>query len=301
MEVLRLENITKSYSGKEVVKEVSLKINEGQIFGLLGPNGAGKTSLIRIITSITGADEGQVFFCGMPLNEYHPEQIGYLPEERGLYKKMKVGEHLMYLARLKGLSKKSAKAALESWMNRFDILDWWGKRVDELSKGMQQKIQFIATVIHNPKLLILDEPFSGLDPINTNLIKAEIRRLKNEGTTIIFSTHRMEQVEEICEEIALFNNGRKILSGEVNDIKQQFKENNFEIELDQTENLNIDDWADIISQQGNMLKIHLKEDKKISELLLHLLNQGFNLISFKEILPSLNEIFIKQVNTDHSE
>jgi len=298
MEVLRLENVKKSYAGKEAVKGVSFEINEGAIFGLLGPNGAGKTSIIRIITTITGADEGQVYFRGIPLNERHPEAIGYLPEERGLYKKMKVGDHLLYLARLKGFSKRQAKEALNEWMTRFDILDWWGKRVDELSKGMQQKIQFISTVIHKPKLLILDEPFSGLDPLNTNLIKDEIRRLRDEGTTIIFSTHRMEQVEEICEEIALISNGRKILEGKVEDIKQRFKENNFEIELDRIEDLNIDTWADIINITDRKIKFHLKDGHDSRDLLLYLLKEGFEIRSFKEILPTLNEVFIKQVNAD---
>ena len=298
MEVLRLENVRKSYSGKEAVRGVSFQINEGAIFGLLGPNGAGKTSIIRIITTITGADEGEVYFYGTPLNERHPEAIGYLPEERGLYKKMKVGDHLLYLARLKGFTKKQAKTALQEWMTRFDIMDWWGKRVDELSKGMQQKIQFISTIIHEPKLLILDEPFSGLDPLNTNLIKDEIRRLRDEGTTIIFSTHRMEQVEEICEEIVLISNGKKILSGKVNEIKQRYKENNFEVELDETENLNIDQWADIINISANKVKFHLKDGHTSKQVLSHLITNGFEIKSFNEILPSLNEVFIKQVNED---
>ncbi len=296
MEVLRIENIAKSYSGKEAVRGVSFTINEGTIFGLLGPNGAGKTSIIRIITTITGADTGSVHFCGEPLNEHSPELIGYLPEERGLYKKMKVGEHLLYLARLKGLSRQKAKEALNYWMDRFEIADWWGKRVDELSKGMQQKIQFISTVIHEPKLLILDEPFSGLDPINTNLIKSEIRRLRDEGTTIIFSTHRMEQVEEICEEIALISNGKKVLSGHVDEIKNRFKENHFEVELSKAENLDISGFGEIIEKDLNRVKLHLDEGKTSSELLLHLLNKGHQVTAFREILPTLNEVFIKQVN-----
>ncbi len=301
MEVLKVENITKSYSGKQAVRGVSFTIKEGAIFGLLGPNGAGKTSIIRIITTITAADEGSVYFCGNPLNERHPEQIGYLPEERGLYKKMKVGEHLLYLARLKGLSKSEAKEALDYWMKRFEIADWWKKKVEELSKGMQQKIQFISTVIHKPKLLILDEPFSGLDPINTNLIKSEIRRLRDEGTTIIFSTHRMEQVEEICEEIALISNGKKILSGHVDEIKERFKENNFEVEMDSTDSLDISGFGNIISQDGKRFIFHLAEGKNSSDLLLHILNQGRQVKSFREILPTLNEVFIKQVKIDNPE
>ena len=203
MSLLKVENISKSYSEHQALTGVSMEIPKGSIFGLLGPNGAGKTTLIRIINQIIEADQGTIYFDGVPLNGDHIKEIGYLPEERGLYKKMKVGDHLMYLAQLKGLSRKGAKAAIGDWFDKFEISDWWGKKVEELSKGMQQKIQFIATVIHKPKLLILDEPFSGLDPINTNLIKDEIHQLQQEGVSIIFSTHRMEQVEEICEEIVL--------------------------------------------------------------------------------------------------
>jgi len=205
---------------------------EGCIFGLLGPNGAGKTSIIRIITTITQADSGTVYLNGEALNSSHPSQIGYMPEERGLYKKMEVGVHLMYLAQLKGLPKKEAKAAIDFWFEKFDIQDWWKKKVEELSKGMQQKIQFISTVIHKPKLLILDEPFSGLDPINTNLIKDEIDALNQKGISIIFSTHRMEQVEEVCEKIVLINQGKNVLQGGVKDIKNQFKKNLFKFNFE---------------------------------------------------------------------
>ena len=229
MSILKLENVVKKYDKHTAVNNVSFEVPKGSIFGLLGPNGAGKTSLIRIITTITGADEGTVFLDGEKLNNETPNYIGYLPEERGLYKKMEVGEQLLYLAQLKGLSKKEAKAQINKWFARLGMDDWWKKKVEELSKGMQQKVQFVATVVHEPKLLILDEPFTGLDPINTNLIKDEIRRLNEDGVSIIFSTHRMEQVEEICEHIVLINQGEKILEGRVEDVKQQFKENVYKI------------------------------------------------------------------------
>ena len=219
MNVLSLRNVVKRYSNHVAVNNVSLDVPKGKIFGLLGPNGAGKTSMIRMITSITRADEGEIFIDGEKLNINSPQVIGYLPEERGLYKKMKVGEQLLYLARLKGLSPRDARMKLNNWLEKFEITSWWDKKVGELSKGMQQKVQFIATVVHEPKLMILDEPFSGLDPINTNLIKDEIHELNQNGTSIIFSTHRMEQVEQICEEIALIHQGEIILQGNVEEIK----------------------------------------------------------------------------------
>ena len=215
MNILSLNNVVKQYHNHRAVDDVSFNVRSQSIFGLLGPNGAGKTSLIRIITTITAADSGEVLINGNKLNQMSARDIGYLPEERGLYKKMKVGDQLMFLAQLKGLSKADAKKNIGYWFEKFGIEDWWNKKVDELSKGMQQKIQFVSTVMHNPKLLILDEPFSGLDPINTNLIKDEIYRLNKEGTSIIFSTHRMEQVEEICEDIVLMNQGKIILEGNV--------------------------------------------------------------------------------------
>ena len=214
-QILSLKNIVKRYHKNTAVDDVSFDVKKGSIFGLLGPNGAGKTSIIRIITTITGADEGEVLLDGVKLNNNHPAEIGYMPEERGLYKKMKVGEQLLYLAQLKGLPYDEAKKSILHWMDKFEIRDWWNKKVEELSKGMQQKIQFIATVMHGPKLLILDEPFSGLDPVNTNLIKKEISELRDKGISIIFSTHRMEQVEEICEDIVLINHGKKILEGKL--------------------------------------------------------------------------------------
>ena len=302
MSILRLEQVCKSYNQHQAVDHVTFEIPKGTIFGMLGPNGAGKTSLIRIITSIIRADSGTVFFDGQKLNSNHPTQIGYMPEERGLYRKMKVGEHLMYLARLKGLSRKAAREALDHWMSHFDIQDWWGKKVEELSKGMQQKIQFIATVVHAPPLLILDEPFSGLDPINTNLIKAEIDELRKKGTSIIFSTHRMEQVEEICEHIVLINQGRNILEGPVAEVKNRFKENLFRIQYLGILPENLEEKVHIVQQENQSITVQLKEGQWDSNTLLrYLLDQGIQVLAFNEILPSLNEIFIKQIDKDQSD
>lgn len=296
MSILRLENVVKAYEKHLAVDHVSFEVPEGKIFGLLGPNGAGKTSIIRIITTITNADEGVVYLDGEKLNSRHPEQIGYMPEERGLYKKMKVGDHLMYLAQLKGFSRQQAKNEIDKWFEKFDIKDWWPKKVEELSKGMQQKIQFIATVIHRPKLLILDEPFSGLDPINTNLIKDEIHELNENGTSIIFSTHRMEQVEEICERIVLINKGRNILEGEVSKIKNTFKDNLFKIDFEGTLPANLEDQVKIVKQSQNSITVQLPDERQSNVLLQQLLNQGIFVHAFNEILPTLNEIFIRQVN-----
>lgn len=294
--ILRLENVLKTYEKHIAVNRVSFEVPKGAIFGLLGPNGAGKTSIIRIITTITKADEGTVWLDEEKLNSRHPEQIGYMPEERGLYKKMKVGEHLMYLAQLKGLSNQAAKKEILHWFEKFEITDWWNKKVEELSKGMQQKIQFIATIIHHPKLLILDEPFSGLDPINANLIKDEIDELNKNGTSIIFSTHRMEQVEEICDNIVLINKGENILDGEVKAIKNQFKENLYKIDYKGTLPADIQTKASIVKQTDHSITVQLSEEKQSNPLLQYLLNQGVYIQAFNEILPSLNEIFIKQVN-----
>src|SRR5690554_1014699 len=217
MDILKVENIIKAYANHLALNNVSLSVPKGSIFGLLGPNGAGKTTLIRIVNQITGPDSGKVYFNGQPLAPEHIGQIGYLPEERGLYKKMKVGEQALYLARLKGMSKHDAMVRLKHWFDKFEIGSWWHKKVEELSKGMAQKVQFITTVLHEPQLLILDEPFSGFDPINANLIKKEILELREKGATIILSTHNMGSVEEICDHIALINNSRKVLSGEVRD------------------------------------------------------------------------------------
>ena len=297
MSILILENVTKTYDKHVAVDAVSFEMPHGCIFGMLGPNGAGKTSLIRIITTITRADTGVVYLNGEKLNSSHPSQIGYMPEERGLYKKMKVGEHLLYLARLKGLSKKEAKDAIDQWFEKFEIADWWNKKVEELSKGMQQKIQFISTVIHNPRLLILDEPFSGLDPINTNLIKDEIHELNRQGTSIIFSTHRMEQVEEICEFIVLINKGKNVLEGKVKDIKSHFKDNLFRIEYEGMLPVGFETKATVITQTNNAVTFQLEQDTNSNHFLEYLLQNKVLIHSFNEILPTLNEIFIKQVET----
>jgi ABC-2 type transport system ATP-binding protein len=294
--ILHLSDVVKSYDKKVAVDQVSFSVPRGSIFGLLGPNGAGKTSLIRIITTITRSDSGKVFFDGEELNGSHPSQIGYMPEERGLYKKMKVGEHLLYLARLKGLSKEDATREIRFWMDKFEIGDWWGKKVEELSKGMQQKIQFIATVVHRPRLLILDEPFSGLDPINTNLIKEEIRELRRQGASIIFSTHRMEQVEEICEDIILINNGRNVLEGKVKQIRSDFKENLFRIEYEGALP-DLPDTFEVIENQEGKLTVRLPDGSGSNQLLLFLLQKGIHVTAFQEILPSLNQIFIRQVES----
>ncbi|MFZ4426855.1 MAG: ABC transporter ATP-binding protein [Saprospiraceae bacterium] len=294
--ILQLDRVVKAYDRKIAVDGVTFDVPRASIFGLLGPNGAGKTSLIRIITTITQADSGKIFLDGEPLSSRHPDYIGYMPEERGLYKKMKVGEHILYLARLKGLSKANAETAVRHWFEKFGIMDWWGKKVEELSKGMQQKIQFISTVLHRPKLLILDEPFSGLDPINANLIKDEIEVLRQNGTSIIFSTHRMEQVEEICNTIVLINQGKNILEGGVADIRQQFKENLFRIDFQGTLPAGLPEKVVVVHSKPGAVTIQLPEGENSNALLRYLIDQGIGIIAFQEILPSLNEIFIRQVN-----
>jgi len=296
MNVLSLRNVVKRYSNHVAVNNVSLDVPKGKIFGLLGPNGAGKTSMIRMITSITRADEGEIFIDGEKLNINSPQVIGYLPEERGLYKKMKVGEQLLYLARLKGLSPRDARMKLNNWLEKFEITSWWDKKVGELSKGMQQKVQFIATVVHEPKLMILDEPFSGLDPINTNLIKDEIHELNQKGTSIIFSTHRMEQVEQICEEIALIHQGEIILHGNVEEIKAENKTNRFSIAFDgmMPQDLLADSFS-IVEDNEKSLIIQVHEGHNSNELLKGLIERGIEIKSYQENLPTLNEIFINKV------
>lgn len=296
MSILSLRNVKKRYHNHTAVDDVSFDIPDGSIFGLLGPNGAGKTSLIRIITGITGADSGEIIFNGENINNIRAAQIGYLPEERGLYKKMKVGEQLMYLAQLKGLSRRDAKKAIDYWFEKFDIADWWNKKIQELSKGMQQKIQFVATVMHDPKLIILDEPFSGLDPINTNLIKSEIDELNDKGASIVFSTHRMEQVEEICEHIVLINQGKKILEGRVDDVKEAHKENKYKIGFKGRlpSSLSRDSFT-VLEDTDDSLLIQIKPRHDSNELLNELMGKGVTIQSYNELLPSLNEIFIKKV------
>lgn len=295
--VLEIKNIVKAYEKHLAVDDVSFDVPRGSIFGLLGPNGAGKTSIIRIITTITRADRGSVTLDGEPLNSRHPEQIGYMPEERGLYKKMKVGEHLTYLARLKGLSAADAKAKIDHWMEKFGIDSWRDKKVEELSKGMQQKIQFIATVVHGPKLLILDEPFSGLDPVNTNLIKDEIYELQQQGMSIIFSTHRMEQVEEVCEHIVLINAGKNVLEGKVAEVKNRFKKNLFQIGYEGELPESVLEHAGVVAQAPGLVTVQVEQERQSNELLRALLDRGVFIHSFREILPTLNEIFIRQVKS----
>ena len=297
MNILSLRNVVKRYHNHTAVDDVSFEVPKGTIFGLLGPNGAGKTSLIRIITTITGADSGQVYLDGEALNTLHPNQIGYMPEERGLYKKMEVGEQLMYLAQLKGLSSAEARKKIKFWMEKFDILSWWNKKIQDLSKGMQQKVQFIATIVHDPKLIILDEPFSGLDPINTNLIKDEIHQLKENGASILFSTHRMEQVEELCDRIVLINKGKIILDGPVDQIKNDYKEHLYKIKLeDSGSKIQSNELFDVYSQSDKELIVKISDKKNPNDVLKYLIDQDIQVHHFNEILPSLNEIFIKKVN-----
>lgn len=294
--ILEVQNLKKYFSSQKAVDDISFSISKGSIFGLLGPNGAGKTTLIRMITGIFFPDSGNIQLNGKKFNPSDDViEIGYMPEERGLYKKMKVGEQAMYLAQLKGLSKQEAFTRVKEWFERFEMQTWWNKKVDDLSKGMSQKLQFVTTVLHEPKLVILDEPFSGLDPVNTNLIKDEIFRLSQKGTTIIFSTHRMEQVEEICDHIILVNKGQKILDGSVKEIKQQFKEHIFSAEVDRLPASLIHPSFSIVQQENNNLTLKINEGYKSNDVLLHLINHQSTIVSYQEILPSLNEIFIRLV------
>ena len=295
MSILRLEKVTKRYKDHIAVDEVSFEVEPGTIFGMLGPNGAGKTSTIRIITTITAPDSGQVYFQGEPLNKTHPARMGYLPEERGLYKKMKVGAHLVYLAQLKGLSSSNATRKCKEMLERFEALDWWNKKVEELSKGMQQKIQFIATIVHDPVLLILDEPFSGLDPINSQMIQEEIYRLRDKGVTIIFSTHRMEQVEEMCENIILIHRGKNILQGNVSLIRNQYKEHLYKVNYEGALPASFTEGLELVSSEDHTATFRIRENQTPNTLLQALMGSGCEIHSFHEILPSINEIFIRQV------
>ncbi len=302
--ILTVENVCKNYGNFTALNNVSISVPKGSVFGLLGPNGAGKTSLIRIINQITLPDSGNIFLDGEQLQPHHVHQIGYLPEERGLYKSMKVGEQVLYLAQLKGLSELEARKKLKYWFDKFDISDWWNKKIQELSKGMAQKVQFIVTVLHNPKLLIFDEPFSGFDPINANLIKDEILKLRDEGASIIFSTHRMESVEELCDNIALIDKSNKILDGKLNEIKQEFKTNQFEVGLlcDEQENLlnqvntqySAKNLNSSLSNDELRLLITLKNGDT-SKSLIRFLNNKAQINHFTEIIPSANDIFLKAV------
>ena len=305
MEIFQANNIVKEYAGHVALSSVSISVEEASVYGLLGPNGAGKTTLIRIINQITAPDSGELFFDGRPMKANDIYQIGYLPEERGLYKKMKVGEQALYLAQLKGMSKKDALKSLKYWFEKFEIQAWWGKKVEELSKGMAQKVQFITTVIHQPKLLIFDEPFSGFDPINANLLKNEILELKKKGTTIIFSTHNMSSVEEICDHIALINQSKKILDGQIDEVKERFKSNTFEITYKgESPNLQIKlgSHFDILEHDTNshlkQLKIRFLNGNSNNDLLKILMDQ-FEIVSFKETIPSMNDVFIRVVEENN--
>ncbi|MDO1499976.1 ABC transporter ATP-binding protein [Winogradskyella maritima] len=308
--LLVAESVSKSFGNFKALNNVSIAVPKGSIFGLLGPNGAGKTTLIRIINQITMPDTGKVFLDGQPLKQEHIRDIGYLPEERGLYKSMKVGEQALYLAQLKGMSKSEAKARLKHWFDKLDIGDWWNKKIQELSKGQAQKIQFIVTVLHRPKLLIFDEPFSGFDPINANIIKDEILQLREEGSTVIFSTHRMESVEELCDHIALIHKSNKILDGKLTDIQRNFKSNTYEI------GLHADNKDSVLEAIQNKFEVKpatfktLNDDIKLNvrindetspNQLLSFLTSMAEVNHFVELIPSANDIFIQTVQDKDNE
>ena len=284
MNYLEINNVSKTYGTKKVLNDISIKVPQQSIYGLLGPNGAGKTTLIRILNQITMPDSGQVLLNGNPLKPSDIANIGYLPEERGLYKKMKVGEQAIYLAQLKGMNRKEAEKKLRQWFVKFDIASWWDKKVEELSKGMQQKVQFIVTVIHEPKLLIFDEPFSGFDPINVNLLKKEILELRDKGATILFSTHNMASVEELCDNIMLINKGEKILEGSVYDIKQQYKNHSYDIVYKPFD--------------GGKETHQTVNSTNPNDLIREIIEKG-EIVSFNEILPSINDIFINLVSSSN--
>ncbi len=295
--LLDIQHLKKQFASHLAVDDISFSLGKGSIFGLLGPNGAGKTTLIRMITGIFYPDAGNILFNGKAYNpEKDPSNIGYMPEERGLYKKMKVGEQILYLAQLKGLSKKEAFDKSRYWFEKLEMTEWWHKKVEDLSKGMSQKLQFVATIMHEPDLIILDEPFSGLDPLNAEIIKQEIFELAKKGASIIFSTHRMEQVEEICDHIVLINQGKKILDGSVSEIKQQFKKNTFLIEALPDNALFPSEQFQVLNQKSNRWEIRCQPDMKTNDLLQYFMNQGKQIHAFRELLPSLNEIFIQLVD-----
>ena len=300
MTILELEHLKKYYANQKAVDDISFTIEAGSVFGLLGPNGAGKTTLLRMITGIFYPDSGKIILDG---KTFHPKQdiakIGYMPEERGLYKKMKIGEQALYLAQLKGLSRSDAMKRIKEWFLKFEMQSWWNKKVEDLSKGMSQKLQFVITVLHEPRLLILDEPFSGLDPVNSNLIKDEIFALSKKGTTIIFSTHRMEQVEEICDHIVLLNKGKKIVDGTVKQVKQDCKENLFSIGFD---NMPLayktfeSKAFEVVRSTDHDLVVKINPGFPPASVLKAFMHEDANIVSFNEILPSLTEIFIRKVN-----
>ncbi len=296
MNILEIKHVIKEYENKKALDSISLNVNEGRIFGLLGPNGAGKTTLIRIINQITAPDKGEILFSGERFKRGHIQNIGYLPEERGLYKSMKVGEQCLYLAQLKGLSKNEAKQKIHHWFKKLDMLDWLNKKVEELSKGMAQKVQFVSTVLHQPKLIILDEPFTGFDPINSEIIKNEIIALKESGSTIILSTHRMESVEELCDDIALINSGQCILEGSVNEIKNNFKEHIFELRFEGTIQNEIQHFETLVIESG--YGIFKAKNKENTHTLIKQVVEQVNVTSFNEKLPTINDVFIQSVNNE---
>ena len=286
MGLIDIRGVSKTFGPKVALDNVSLEIPEGKIFGLLGPNGAGKTTLIRIINRITIPTSGEVYFKDRPITQQDVEKIGYLPEERGLYRKMKVGDQAMYLARLKGMSESQAKEALKEWFIRFGIQDWWNKKVEELSKGMAQKLQFITTVVHKPALLILDEPFSGFDPVNADIVRKEILRLKDEGATIILSTHNMESVEELCDNIALINKSKLVITGELDEIRRKYGNNNVELV-----------YTDEDGRHTEVLEV----EKDNNTTLRKILDRGVTVNSYHELMPRMNDIFIKLVTEQEAE
>ncbi len=296
MSMLEVSHLKKYFTTQKAVDDISFNVDKGAIFGLLGPNGAGKTTLIRMITGIFYPDEGTIRLNGKKFNaDEDAIHIGYMPEERGLYKKMKIGEQALYLARLKGLSSSEALSQVKDWFVRFEMQSWWNKKIEDLSKGMAQKLQFVITVLHRPELIILDEPFSGLDPVNANLIKDEIFRLAANGSSIIFSTHRMEQVEEICNHIVLINKGHKILDGTVSEVKQDFKENLFRISASPLPASSPNGIFEVLSKNEQSLTLRIKEGYGPNDVLRYFIDQQANISAFTELLPTLNEIFIKLV------
>ena len=284
MNIIEIKNVSKTFGPKVALSNVSLQIPEGCIFGLLGPNGAGKSTLIRIINRITIASGGEVYFKGRPITQDDVAKIGYLPEERGLYRKMKVGDQCMYLAQLKGMSAQEAATELKKWFVRFEMQDWWNKKVEELSKGMAQKLQFVTTVVHKPSLLILDEPFSGFDPVNAEIIRKEILRLKEEGATVILSTHNMESVEELCDYIALINKSKLVVTGGTDEIRHRYGQDNVEIEY----------------TEGVERRQEVVERENVNARLLELIGKDVKINSFKEVIPRMNDIFIKLVTEEEA-
>jgi ABC-2 type transport system ATP-binding protein len=297
--MLSIKNIVKEYAKHRALDNVSMEVEKGKIFGLLGPNGAGKTSLIRIINQITGPDSGEIFFSGQKLNQSHISKIGYLPEERGLYKKMEIGEQMLYLAQLKGLKRADAIQRIKYWFEKMEMQNWWKKKVEDLSKGMQQKVQFVATVLHEPELIILDEPFSGFDPVNAEIIKDEILELNQKGSTIIFSTHRMESVEQLCDHIVLLNKSHKILDGGLKDIKNSYRDDTFKVEFSGDINSLSPQTYDLLGHakhnDNELITVKLKPGFNANHLLAELIPH-VQIAHLEEVIPSINQIFIEKVN-----